>query len=87
MAEVVIEKRPIEVLEVNIEGKKYSIPLGGSLPYGKLKKLTSNDAFIEFFKEYIPEKVFDSLYTADIKTISDEWSKATKATQGSTLGE
>lgn len=87
MAEVILNKKQIETLVVDIEGKKYSIPLGGSLPYSKLKTLKSEEAFMEFFSEHITEKVFDTLTIDEIRQISDAWSNATKASQGITLGE
>ena len=53
-----------EVLAVQIKDKTYKIPLATSLPYKKIKSLMKLakqdgeeqlDAFVEFFKEYIPE--------------------------------
>lgn len=88
MAEVNLDKSKfVETLEVTIEGKKYNIPLGGSVPYGKIKKIKTDDDLINFFKEYIPEDVFETLLVKEVRTISNAWGEATKEAQGASLGE
>lgn len=88
MAEVIIKrKEQIEVLKATIGDKTYSIPLASSLPYVKLKTMRTDDKVIEFFKEYIPEEVFNSLFTDEIMQLVKAWNDATKAEQGASVGE
>ena len=88
MAEVIIKrKEQIDVLKATIGDKTYSIPLASSLPYVKLKTMRTDDKVIEFFKEYIPEEVFNSLVTDEIMQLVKGWNDATQAEQGASVGE
>ena len=88
MAEVIIKrKEQIDVLKATIGDKTYSIPLASSLPYVKLKAMKTDDKVIEFFKEYIPEEVFNSLVTDEVMQLVKAWNDATEAEQGASVGE
>lgn len=87
MAEVTLRNEKTEVLVVNIGKEKYNVPLGGSLPFAKLKKLKTDEDTINFFKEYIPEEIVDALTLSELKTLAQAWSDATKESQGLTPGE
>ena len=88
MAEVIIKrKEQIDVLKATIGDKTYSIPLASSLPYVKLKTMRTDDKVIEFFKEYIPEEVFNSLVTDEVMQLVKAWNDATEAEQGASVGE
>jgi hypothetical protein len=88
MAEVIIKrKEQIDVLKATIGDKTYSIPLASSLPYVKLKVMRTDDKVIEFFKEYIPEEVFNSLVTDEVMQLVKAWNDATEAEQGASVGE
>ena len=88
MAEVLIKKREeTEVLKATIGDKTYSIPLASSLPYVKLKAMRDNDKVIEFFKEYIPEEVFNSLLTDELMQFVKAWNDATLEATGASVGE
>jgi len=88
MAEVLIKKREeTEVLKATIGDKTYSIPLASSLPYVKLKAMRDNDKVIEFFKEYIPEEVFNSLLTDELMQLVKAWNDATLEATGASVGE
>lgn len=88
MAEVIIKKREqTEVLKATIGDKTYSIPLATSLPYVKLKLLKTDDKLIQFFKEYIPEDVFNELLTDELMQLVKAWNDATVDAQGATVGE
>ena len=88
MAEVIIKrKEQIDVLKATIRDKTYSIPLASSLPYVKLKTMRTDDKVIEFFKEYIPEEVFNSLVTDEVMQLVKAWNDATQAEQGASVGE
>ena len=86
-----------EVLVVNIEDKAYKIPLATSLPYKKVKALIKLakkedqfdqlDAFIEFFKEYIPEEVIENLPVSALNQLASAWSGASEKESGQELGE
>ena len=88
MAEVNIKrKKETEVLKATIGDKTYSIPLASSLPYIKLKAMRENDKVIEFFKEYIPEEVFNSLLTDELMQLVKAWNDATLEATGASVGE
>ncbi len=88
MAEVIIKrKEQIDVLKATIGDKTYSIPLASSLPYVKLKTMRTDDKVIEFFKEYIPEEVFNSLVTDEVMQLVKAWNDAIQAEQGASVGE
>ena len=88
MAEVNIKrKKETEVLKATIGDKTYSIPLASSLPYVKLKAMRDNDKVIEFFKEYIPEEVFNSLLTDELMQLVKAWNDATLEATGASVGE
>ena len=88
MAEVNIKKKEqIEVLKATIGDKTYSIPLASSLPSVKLKTMRENDKVIEFFKEYIPEEVFNDLLTDELMQLVKAWKDATLEAAGVSVGE
>lgn len=88
MAEVNIKKKKeTEVLKATIGDKTYSIPLASSLPYVKLKAMRENDKVIEFFKEYIPEEVFNDLITDELMQLVKAWNDATLEATGASVGE
>lgn len=87
MAEVVLKRKETEVLVINIEDKKYSLPLGGSIPFKKLKKLKTEEGIFEFLAEHLPAEVIDTLTTSDITQIFTAWSEATRKATGATPGE
>lgn len=88
MAEVIIKKKEqIEVLKATIEDETYSIPLASSLPYVKLKAMRTDEKVIEFFKEHIPEEVFNELTTDEVMQLVKAWNDAIQAEQGVSVGE
>lgn len=88
MAEVIIKKREqTEVLRATIGDKTYSIPLASSLPYVKLKQMRTDDKIIQFFKEYIPEDVFNELLTDELMQLVKAWNDATQEATGASVGE
>lgn len=87
MAKITVENKVVEVLEVEIGEKTYNIPLGSSLTYKKLNSLKTTENFMQFFMEYIPEDIFDTLSIANISAIIKEWNKATEQASGISLGK
>ena len=85
-----------EVLVVSIENKEYKLPLVTSLPYKEVKalikiskksdELDQLDAFVDFFKKYIPEDVVDNLSVAALNQLASAWSGA-NTQEGGSLGE
>ena len=92
MKEITLKKRSnTEVLKVTIGDETYSVPLGGSMSYGELRRLQKGknnpDIVVEFFGKYIPEEVLNSLFVEDINELMNAWSEATKQSSGATAGE
>lgn len=88
---------PEEVLKVTIGDTVYTLPLSNALPYSKVKKLLSItkmgdtedqiNTFIEFFKEYLPEDVVDSLSMGALTALAKAWGETSETEGGSNLGE
>lgn len=88
MAEVIIKKKEqTDVLKATIGKKTYSIPLASSIPYVRLKAMRTDDKVIEFFKEYIPDDIFDELTTDELMQLVKAWNDATVEAQGLSVGE
>jgi len=87
MAEVILKKKQIEVLKATIGDETYSIPLATSVPYLVLKNMRTDEKVIEFFKEYIPEDVFNGLLTDEIVQLVKVWKDATQEAAGASVGE
>lgn len=87
MPEITLNRKEVEVLKVNIEGKSFSIPLGTSLKRSELAKLKTEDEVMKFFEKYLGKELMEDLTIGEIKQIIDAWSEATKKAGGVTLGE
>ena len=87
MAEVILKKKQIEVLKATIGDETYSIPLASSVSYLILKNMRTDEKVIEFFKEYIPEDVFNGLLTDEIMQLVKAWNDATQEATGASVGE
>lgn len=87
MAKVILKKKQIEVLKATIGDETYSIPLASSVPYMVLKNMRTDEKVIEFFKEYIPEDVFNGLLPDEIMQLVKAWNDATQEAAGTSVGE
>jgi len=87
MPELTLNRKEVEVLKVNIEGKSYSIPLGTSLKRKELQNLGNEEAVMEFLEKYLTKEVMDDLNVGELKQIIDAWSKATEEASGVSLGK
>lgn len=95
--ELNLNNLPEEVLKVTIGDTVYTLPLSNSLPYNKVEKLLSVTdmtdikeqikIFIEFFKEYIPEDVIESLSMDALTALAKAWGETSETEGGSNLGE
>lgn len=77
----------VEVIEFDIEGKTYTVPLATGLLRSELEKLTTQDALADFFRQQIGAEVWDKLVTGAQRKISDAWSKASQEASGVKVGE
>lgn len=91
-----LTKKPGKFLTVEIEGKKYNIPLASSLKVKeirkllKLKKLSEDEQFdfmIDFFSKYLGEELVDELTSEDLTELFTLWNKANEQAGGMTTGE
>ncbi len=85
--ELKLNRKQKEVLVVDIDDKKYSIPLGTSLKRKELAKLDSDEAAMKFFENYLGKELMDDLTVGEIKSIIEAWTKATQEASGVSLGE
>lgn len=91
-----LTKKPGKFLTVEIEEKKYNIPLASSLKVKeirkllKLKKLSEDEQFdfmIDFFSKYLGEELVDELTSEDLTELFTLWNKANEQAGGMTTGE
>ena len=91
-----LTKKPGKFLTVEIEGKKYNIPLASSLKVKeirkllKLKKLSEDEQFdfmIDFFSKYLGEELVDEFTSEDLTELFTLWNKANEQAGGMTTGE
>lgn len=87
MPELNLNRKEVEVLTVNIEGKSYNIPLGTSLKRKELAKLTDEKEVMKFFEKYLGKDLMDDLSIGELKQIIEAWSEATQKVSGVKLGE
>ena len=87
MPELTINRKEIEVLTVNIEGKSYNIPLGTSLKRKEIAKLNKESEVLKFFEDHLGKELMDDLSIGELKQIVEAWTKATQEASGVTLGE
>lgn len=86
-------KAPKEVLKVNIGDKSFSIPLGSSLPFEKVVKLTKSKGddrlqlMFDFLAEHIPSDIMSLLTMGEVSQIFNAWTEETKRASGATPGE
>ena len=92
MKEITLEQ-PKEVLKVNVGDRDFSIPLAGSIPFSELVKFRAEvktdkfNAMMNLLKNHIPEEIFDTLTTDNLKTIMEAWTEASQIDTGVTPGE
>jgi len=82
-----LERNMTEVLEVEIEGKFYNIPLGTSLKRKELAGMKKEENVIKFFETYLGKELMDDLTVGELKQIINAWSEATQKASGVSLGE
>lgn len=94
MKTVSIDHSVKEVLEVNIDGAPYNIPLLSELTLKEVKELQKiakqgDDAAFEweckYIERYLPKKVYENLRSGDIRKIFIVLSGA--SSDGANLGE
>lgn len=83
-------------LTIEIEEKKYNIPLAQTLKLKEIRKLMKAlkgseedqlEAMFDFFGAYMGEDILDEMTTADVMEIFDLWKKANDTQGGPSLGE
>lgn len=87
MPELTLNRKEIEVLTVNIEGKSYNIPLGTSLKRKEIAKLNKESEVLKFFEDHLGKELMDDLSIGELKQIVEAWTKATQDASGVNLGE
>ena len=87
MPELTLNRKEIEVLTVNIEGKSYNIPLGTSLKRKEIAKLNKESEVLKFFEDHLGKELMDDLSIGELKQIVEAWTKATQEASGVNLGE
>lgn len=92
MKEITI-KAPKEVLKVNFGEQSFSIPLGTSLPFDKMVKLSKAQGderlqlMYELLMENIPEDIYKSLTMGEVAQIFNAWTEETQNIGGMSPGE
>lgn len=77
----------VEVIEYDIGGKIYKVPLATGLKRDELVKLDTEDALAEFFRKHIGAEVWDALLTGAQNQIARAWNDASKEASGVEVGK
>lgn len=80
-------KREIQVLKVNIGDQSFSIPLAGTLTPRKIASLDTEERTINWFRQYIPDEVAETLTINDWNDLIAAWAQASNENSGMTPGE
>lgn len=73
--------KEVEVIEVAIGKKTYTVPLAKYLPYKAIKKLRNKndlDSIVDVLAQYIPMEVLEELTMQQLTTIIEAWGNASK---------
>ena len=73
--------KEVEVIEVAIGKKTYTVPLAKYLPYKAIKKLRNKndlDSIVDVLAQYIPMEVLDELTVQQLTAIIEAWGNASK---------
>lgn len=73
--------KEVEVIEVAINKKTYTVPLAKYLPYKAIKKLRNKndlDSIIDVLAQYIPMEVLEELTVQQLTAIIEAWGNASK---------
>jgi len=73
--------KEVEVIEVAISKKTYTVPLAKYLPYKAIKKLRNKndlDSIVEVLAQYIPMEVLEELTVQQLTAIIEAWGNASK---------
>lgn len=77
----------VEVIEFEIDGKTYKVPLATGLKRPELEKLTTQAALAEFFKKHIGAEIWDDLTTGAQNQIAKAWTDESEKVSGVKVGE
>ena len=76
-----------DIIEFEIEGKIYKVPLATGLQRSELKKLNTEDNMEEFFSKYLGKEVWNGLTVGAQNQIAQAWAKEAEKASGLKLGE
>lgn len=77
----------VDVIEFEINGKVYKVPLATGLKRDELEKLTTGEALSEFFKKHLGAEVWDNLLTGAQNQIANAWSAESEKASGVDVGK
>lgn len=77
----------VEVIEFDIDGKVYKVPLATGIKRDELKKLTSEDALADFFRKHFTAAVWDNLLTGAQNQIARAWNEESEKASGVEVGK
>lgn len=77
----------VEIIEFEIDGKIYKVPLATGLKRDELTKLTTQEALADFFKKHIGAEIWDDLTTGAQNQIAKAWNDESERASGVKVGE
>ena len=77
----------VEVIEYDIDGKVYKVPLATGLKRDELTKLTDEKALADFFRKHIGAEIWDNLLTGAQNQIARAWNDASEKASGVEVGK
>lgn len=86
MAQLVLDSKRVECLEVVLDGKSYNIPLGSTLSTKQLRDL-DDDKLYKFIESHLWEGALEELPIGMVKQLIDAWSEETQKAAGISMGK
>ena len=82
-----IDRSKTKVIEFDIDGKIYKVPLGTSLKRQELAEIRSEEGGNKFFEKHLGADLWNDLTVGEQRQITQAWSDATQEDCGITPGE
>jgi hypothetical protein len=84
---VKIGGQAVEDIQVEINGKRYNVPLAKAMKRKELLAMKTEDDVYQMFARHIPAEVLDDLTVEEYNQLCNAWAEANDDGDGESLGE
>jgi len=84
---VKIGGQAVEDIQVEINGKRYNVPLAKAMKRKELVAMKTEDDVYHMFSKYIPAEVLDDMTVDEYNQLCNAWAEANNDGDGESLGE